>query len=109
VYDPLRRDLIAIGSPEIFTGSRTEFHYDVLARAMNGLDAPFSESLHLAVRRSLQKIAVSAEPDVHNPVAAQPFIHTTCNGLYFRQFRHTLILWGTRDLDRAQRRHYEIR
>ena len=71
-----------------------QLEHDVLAGAVNGNDTPLAQPLGLSRRRCFEGFAMRAEPDIDDAVATYTRVDTACDCLYFRQFRHRLILEG---------------
>ena len=75
--------------------------HNVLAGAMHRQNAAALKAPRLARGGSLQNVAVGAKPRLENAVSAHPLVYAACNRLYFRQFRHRLIVEECRETGRG--------
>jgi hypothetical protein len=72
---------------------RSQLADDVFSGAMNGQNAAPGKPLGLPRWRGFEWLGMPAEPGVHNPVAAHPFVDAAGNGFHLGQFRHSFLFY----------------
>src|ERR1039457_5175352 len=71
---------------------RPQLADDVLSRAMHGQNRAPLKPPGLSRRRSLERLAVPAEPDLDDVIAAQTLVYAAGNGFHLRKFWHRSIV-----------------
>jgi hypothetical protein len=94
--DPLRVDpaflLEGTRISNAASGRRTQFADNVLADSMNRENRAPLKALRLVRRGGFERLAMTAEPELRDPVATHTRIHAPGDRFYLWQFRHLLIL-----------------
>jgi hypothetical protein len=80
--DPLRSNFLFLLS--LARIGKPEFAYDVLASPMDSEDRPAHQPVGLTRRWCLERLAMAAEKDFYDPIAAHARIHTASDGFHLR-------------------------